>query len=115
MKGRSISNNISLNLDLLDDSDLVNEESSYLFLDFCKAFDTVEHNFMYQALNYFGFGPTFTNMMHTLYKNIVFLYLLVLVSEEELDRDVLYFPIFIFISSRNLESLLCIALKSKVR
>ncbi len=65
MKGRNISNNIRLVLDLLDYSDLVNEEALILFLDFYKAFDTVEHNFMYQTLNYFGFGPTFKNMMHT--------------------------------------------------
>ncbi len=44
MKGRNISNNIRLVLDLLDYSDLVNEEALILFLDFYKAFDTVEHN-----------------------------------------------------------------------
>ncbi len=70
MKGRNISNNIRLVLDLLDYSDLVNEEALILFLDFYKAFDTVEHNFMYHTLNYFGFGPTFKNMMHTFYNNI---------------------------------------------
>ncbi len=70
MKGRNISNNIRLVLNFLDYSDLVNEEALILFLDFYKAFDTVEHNFMYHTLNYFGFGPTFKNMMHTFYNNI---------------------------------------------
>ncbi len=57
MKGRHISNNIRLVLDLLDYSELVNDDALILFLDFYKAFDTVEHAFMYEALRHFGFWP----------------------------------------------------------
>ncbi|MGL4561575.1 MAG: RNA-directed DNA polymerase [Brevinema sp.] len=70
MKGRHISNNIRLVLDLLDYSELVNDDALILFLDFYKAFDTVEHAFMYDALRRFGFGPKFVRTVQTLYKNI---------------------------------------------
>ncbi len=70
MKGRHISNNIRLVLDLLDYSELVNDDALILFLDFYKAFDTVEHAFMYEALRHFGFGPKFVKTVQTLYKDI---------------------------------------------
>lgn len=70
MRGRHISNNIRLVLDLLDYSELVNDDALILFLDFYKAFDTVEHAFMYEALRHFGFGPNFMKTVQTLYKNI---------------------------------------------
>jgi len=70
MKGRHISNNIRLVLDLLDYSELVNDDALILFLDFYKAFDTVEHTFMYDALGRFGFGPKFMKTVQTLYKDI---------------------------------------------
>lgn len=70
MKGRHISNNIRLVLDLLDYSELVNDDALILFLDFYKAFDTVEHAFMYEALRHFGFGPKFAKTVQTLYKDI---------------------------------------------
>lgn len=69
MKHRHISNNIRLVLDLIDYTDLCDDESFILFLDFRKAFDTVEHNFMFQALDRFGFGPYFCTAIKTLYKN----------------------------------------------
>lgn len=43
--------------------------SFILFLDFCKAFDTVEHDFMFQTLDKFGFGPYFCTAIKTLYNN----------------------------------------------
>ena len=42
MRNRHISNNIRLVLDILDCSDLITEDSFILFLEFYKAFDTVE-------------------------------------------------------------------------
>lgn len=50
LKCRPISNNISLIIDILDYSEIVNNESLILFVDFYKAFDTVEHVFIFEAL-----------------------------------------------------------------
>lgn len=41
-----------------------------MFLDFYKAFDTVEHYFIFQSLEGFGFGPSFIHAVSMLYKNI---------------------------------------------
>lgn len=69
MKHRHIANNIRLVLDLIDYSDLCNDNSLILFLDFRKAFDTIEHDFMFQALKKFGFGPFFCAAIKTMYNN----------------------------------------------
>ncbi len=45
MQNRLISNNIRLILDLLDYSDFV-QDDSFFVLDFYKAFDSLEHDFM---------------------------------------------------------------------
>ncbi len=42
MTDRLISNNIRLVLDILDYSDLIPDDSFMLFLDFYKAFDSIE-------------------------------------------------------------------------
>lgn len=67
MKKRHITNNIRLVYDLLDYSDLIHDNSFVLFLDFYKAFDTLEHEFIYQSLNKFGYGNFFTKAIQTLY------------------------------------------------
>lgn len=69
MKNRHISNNIRLVLDILDYSELVNDGAFILFVDFCKAFDSVEHNFIYDTLKKSDFGNFFSNAIKTLYKN----------------------------------------------
>uniref|UniRef100_A0A3B3I0R1 Reverse transcriptase domain-containing protein n=1 Tax=Oryzias latipes TaxID=8090 RepID=A0A3B3I0R1_ORYLA len=69
MQNRHISNNIRLILDILDYSELVQDDSLILFLDFYKAFDSLEHNFIIAALNKFGFGQFFCNAVQTLYVN----------------------------------------------
>lgn len=67
MKDRHIFNNIRLVLDLIDYAHLINDDSFILFLDFFKAFDTVEHPFIFYCLQRFGFGSYFCNVMKTLY------------------------------------------------
>uniref|UniRef100_A0A3P9LWP5 Reverse transcriptase domain-containing protein n=1 Tax=Oryzias latipes TaxID=8090 RepID=A0A3P9LWP5_ORYLA len=67
MKNRHISNNIRLVLDLIDYSDYCPDESFILFLDFYKAFDTIEHNFILHAIEKFGFGPFFRGAVKTMY------------------------------------------------
>jgi hypothetical protein len=51
-----VSNNIWLVLDIIDLSFLCPDDSFIFFLDFYKAFDTVEHNFIFQTIEKFGFG-----------------------------------------------------------
>jgi len=41
-----------------------------LFLDFYKAFDTVEHAFILHAVTSFGFGYKFVKLIEMLYKDI---------------------------------------------
>ena len=69
MRKRHISNNIRLVLDLIDYSFLCPDDSFIFFLDFYKAFDTVEHNFIFQTINLFGFGDFFFKAVKTLYAN----------------------------------------------
>ena len=44
-----------------------------LFLDFEKAFDSVEWNFIYQVLEKFGFGENYIRWIQILYKNPEFM------------------------------------------
>ncbi len=67
MPYRHITNNIRLVLDIIDYSHLISDNSFILFLDFFKAFDTVEHNFLFHTLDKFGFGGFFCNAIKTLY------------------------------------------------
>lgn len=69
LKGRSIHNNIRLVLDLIDYNNLIDNEGFILFLDFYKAFDMIEHEFMFQALDLFGFGSNFINVIRLLYRD----------------------------------------------
>lgn len=69
MSGRHISNNIKLVLDLIDYSDLINDDSYIFLLDFHEAFDTVEHPFIFYCLEKYGFGTYFCKAMSTLYAN----------------------------------------------
>lgn len=67
MTGRYIIDNIRLILDLLDYSDFISEDSFILFLHFQKAFDSVEHNFLFKTLDLFDFGEHFKRSVRTLY------------------------------------------------
>ena len=68
MRHRHISNNVKLVPDFIDYSDLCLDETCILFLDFQKAFDTIEHKFIFHALEKFGFGSYFHNAIKTMYK-----------------------------------------------
>uniref|UniRef100_A0A8C6SMB2 Reverse transcriptase domain-containing protein n=1 Tax=Neogobius melanostomus TaxID=47308 RepID=A0A8C6SMB2_9GOBI len=70
IKGRHISNNIRLVLDLLDYSDNVHSDAFILFVDFYKAFDTIEHKFIKECLQLFQFGNSFTHMVDMFYNGI---------------------------------------------
>ena len=64
IKGRNIHNHIRLIIDLLDYNDFVDQDTLILFLDFYKAFDTLEHPFLIQALKYLGFGDFFCSVIN---------------------------------------------------
>lgn len=69
MKGRSIHDNIRLVLDILDYRHLIDDDGFILFLDFFKAFDSIEHPFILNSLRLFGFGEKFRNIIESLYEN----------------------------------------------
>lgn len=43
---------------------------AFLFFDFYKAFDMVEHPFIFDALKNFGFGNKFIKIIQMLYNDI---------------------------------------------
>ncbi len=65
--GRYIGNNIRLILDLIDYRHFISDDSLILFIDFYKAFDTIEHYFMFKVIAFFGFGIFFQKAIQTLY------------------------------------------------
>lgn len=67
---RHIRSNKRFILDLVDYLEYINTNALILFLDFYKAFDTIERHFLFTTLNSFGFGPNFVSVVQTLYKNI---------------------------------------------
>lgn len=64
---RSIHNNIRLVKDLLDYNDQIEDKGFILFLDFQKAFDQLEHKFLFEVLRAYGFGPKFCRIIETFY------------------------------------------------
>ncbi len=69
MSKRHIANNFQLVLDLLDYSELINDDRFILFLDFYKAFDSLNHEFILLSLKKLGFGDPFCTFVRTLYSN----------------------------------------------
>ena len=67
IKGRNIAYNIRLIQDVVNYFENDNIEGAILFLDFQKAFVTVNHNFLIQVLETFNFGASFTKWVKTIY------------------------------------------------
>ena len=57
-------------LDVMDYTKKQNIPGILLFIDFEKAFDSHDWNFMLRSLNVFGFGPSVIRWIETLYTNI---------------------------------------------
>ena len=70
MRKRHNSNNIRLVIDIIDYSFLCPDDSFFFLLDFYKAFDTVEHNFIFQTIEKFGFGDLFCKAVRTMYSKV---------------------------------------------
>jgi len=58
--GRNIIENIRSILDIMDYARAKKLPRILLFIDFDKAFDSLEWTFLEKCLNQFGFGPDFT-------------------------------------------------------
>ena len=51
-------------------TDKENMPGLLIFIDFEKAFDSLEWNFLYNCLDVFNFGPNFKRWIKTFYANI---------------------------------------------
>lgn len=69
IKGRFIGNNIRLISDTIEFCEVNAKDAVLLFLDFKKAFDSVEWVFIEKTLTKFNFGPQFKNWIKTMYTN----------------------------------------------
>ena len=67
--GRRIDHNIHLVRDLIDLANKNDETAAFIFLDQEKAFDRVNHNFLFRTMETFGIGEVFINWVRTIYSN----------------------------------------------
>ena len=70
LEGRFIGLNIRTILDVIQHSNEGNLNTIIAFLDFEKAFDKLNWNFMQKTLQQFGFGPHFRKWIHVMYNDI---------------------------------------------
>ena len=69
IKGRYIAESVNLIDDLLKYTENENIYGILFAADIQKAFDSVDHNFIYASLKKFGFGKDFVQWNKTLFKN----------------------------------------------
>ena len=69
MKGRYIDENIRLILETIDITDENNLPGMIFFSDFKKAFDSINHEYMFKCLRHFNFKNDLVNWVKLLYKN----------------------------------------------
>ena len=70
IKGRFIGQNIRLLNDLMEFTDDQKVPGILLFIDFEKAFDTIEWTFIQNVLKCFNFGPVIRKWVSVLYKDV---------------------------------------------
>ena len=70
IKNRFIGENIRLISDIIDSYDEDNLPGFLLFIDFEKAFDSLEWSFLFKSLEVMNFGPMFQRWIRTFYSNI---------------------------------------------
>ena len=69
IKNRFLGFNIRQIQDIIDYAEDINLDGILFFLEFQKAFDSIEWNFMNMTLKKFGFGDLFIKWVTILYKN----------------------------------------------
>ena len=57
-------------MDVMDYTKKQNIPGILLFIDFEKAFDSIDWEFMIKCLDVFGFGPSLKGWIETFYKNL---------------------------------------------
>ena len=67
IKGRYMGQNIRLLLDIINNYNTKDKQGFIMTLDFTKAFDTLERNFMFKVMKFFNFGESFIKWMKLLY------------------------------------------------
>ena len=70
VKGRFIGFNHKQIQDIIDYTDSYGQEGALIFVDFSKAFDSIEWDFMFDVLKFFGFNKSFISWVETLYSGI---------------------------------------------
>ena len=70
VKGRYIGENVRLIYDLLQYTDKLNKKGIAIFLDFKKAFDSIEWNYLLETLLLFNFGLDIQNWIKIFYNNV---------------------------------------------
>ena len=70
VKGRFIGEAARSIMDVMDYTKKQNIPGILLFIDFEKAFDSIDWEFMVKCLDVFGFGPSLKGWIETFYKNI---------------------------------------------
>ena len=69
MKDRFIGQNVRLLNDLMEYTDVKKISGIFVFIDFEKAFDSIELNCMKRSLELFNLGPFLTRWFSILYSN----------------------------------------------
>ena len=69
LKGRNISSNVRLIFDIIEYTQTNEIPGALLLLDIEKAFDSVDHDFLFHALKCFNFGPKFIEGIKVLYNS----------------------------------------------
>ena len=67
--GRKIDNTIHMLRDFIQLANNENLDSAFIFLDEEKAFDRVNHEFLYKTMKAFGIGPAFIHWIRQIYSN----------------------------------------------
>ena len=70
VKGRTINDNASLLRDAIYYANETNKKLAIITVDQLKAFDRVDHGFLFKTLEKLGFGPQFIKWIKILYKQI---------------------------------------------
>ena len=67
--GRKIDHTIHMIRDLIDIANKEDEQAAFIFLDQEKAFDRVNHEFLYKTMRAFGIGEGFIQWVKNIYSN----------------------------------------------
>ena len=70
LKGRYIGENIRTIFEVIEHLNDENKPGLVFFADFEKAFDSIDHNFIFKVLTYFNFGTSFINWIKLFYNDV---------------------------------------------